>query len=205
MGTVYHGIPKDLLKFVEKPVGKPYLVFLGRIDPTKQPDWAIQSGKGIWPKKGVVLSLVAVKSGIPLKMAAKVDDYQRAYWEEQIKPMIERNGDLVEFVGEVDDRGKRWGLGGRRGLNGIGPSELLGNALAFLFPINWPEPFGMVLIESMACGTPVIARRTGPVPEAIKRGSFWGFWHSDCGGGHFRPPFRRHRRGGGGRGKSGPN
>ncbi|KAF7631118.1 Glycos_transf_1 domain-containing protein [Meloidogyne graminicola] len=140
IANVYHGIPIDLYKFIEKPnTERPYLAFLGRISDSKLPDWAIQ---------------IAIKAGYHLKMAARFDKGDK-YWEETIKPLIEKNKDIVEFVGEINDKQK---------------NEFLGNALAFLFPINWPEPFGMVMIESMACGTPVIARRTGSVPEVIEDG-----------------------------------
>jgi glycosyltransferase involved in cell wall biosynthesis len=135
-GTVHHGLPPDLYSFREKP-GR-YLVFLGRVSPEKCPDAAIR---------------VAIRAGIPLRIAAKVDRPDRRYFEEVVRPLLDHP--LVEFLGEVDDRDK---------------AALLGDALALLFPIDWPEPFGMVLIESLACGTPVIARRRGSVPEIITDG-----------------------------------
>ncbi|HVR61942.1 MAG TPA: glycosyltransferase family 4 protein [Polyangia bacterium] len=136
LGTVYHGLPSDLLPFQPRP-GK-YLAFLGRISPEKRPDRAIE---------------LARRTGIPLKMAAKVDDADRVYYESVIKPLMDPG--IVEFVGEITERDK-------------GP--FLGGALALLFLIDWPEPFGLVMIESMACGTPVVACRRGSVPEVIDEG-----------------------------------
>jgi glycosyltransferase involved in cell wall biosynthesis len=97
---------------------------------------------------------VARKAGIPLKIEAKVDDVDREYFKTIIEPMIlESPG--VEFIGEINELQK---------------SEFLGNALALLFTIDWPEPFGLVMIEAMACGTPVIARPFGSVPEVMRDG-----------------------------------
>jgi len=135
-GTVHHGLPPDLYPFREKR-GR-YLVFLGRMSPEKCPDAAIR---------------VAIRAGVPLRIAAKVDGPDRSYFEGVVRPLLDHP--LVEFLGEVDDRDK---------------AELLGDALALLFPIDWPEPFGMVLIEALACGTPVIARPRGSVPEIITDG-----------------------------------
>jgi len=136
LGTVYHGLPRDSLPFRPKPDG--YLAFLGRISPEKRPDCAIE---------------IAAKSRMPLKIAAKVDRADQAYWETEIRPMVEGNPD-VEFIGEIGESDK---------------VRFLGGATALLFPIDWPEPFGLVMIEAMACGTPVIAYRRGSVPEIIEQ------------------------------------
>jgi glycosyltransferase involved in cell wall biosynthesis len=97
---------------------------------------------------------IARQAGLKLKIAAKIDRADRMYWEQRIAPLIESNPE-VEFVGEIDERQK---------------AAFLGNARALLFPIDWPEPFGLVMIEAMACGTPVIAFRCGSVPEVIENG-----------------------------------
>ncbi len=89
---------------------------------------------------------------MPLKIAAKVDQADQAYWEAKIRPMVEDHPD-VEFIGEIGEADK---------------ARFLGRAAALLFPIDWPEPFGLVMIEAMACGTPVIAYRRGSVPEVIE-------------------------------------
>jgi len=135
-GTVYHGLPENLYSFHEKPGG--YLAFLGRISPEKRVDRAID---------------VARRSGMKLKIAAKVDRVDQEYFEREIKPLL--NDPLVEFIGEIGEDEK---------------NEFLGNAYALLFPIDWPEPFGMVMIEAMACGTPVIAYRNGSVLEVMVDG-----------------------------------
>jgi glycosyltransferase involved in cell wall biosynthesis len=96
---------------------------------------------------------IARRAGIRLVMAAKVSELDRAYFEQVIAPMLKGSG--VEFIGEVGEQEK---------------PKLFGDALAMLFPIDWPEPFGLVMIESMACGTPVIAMRRGSVPEVIDEG-----------------------------------
>jgi glycosyltransferase involved in cell wall biosynthesis len=134
--TVYHGLPEDLYTFREKP-GK-YLAFLGRISKEKRVDRAIR---------------IARRTGFEIKIAAKVDDTDREYFEDVIEPMLK--DPLADYVGEIGEGEK---------------NEFLGNAQALLFPIDWPEPFGMVLIEAMACGTPVIAYRNGSVPEVIEHG-----------------------------------
>ena len=145
-GTIYHGLPRDLLRFNASPSGG-YLAFLGRISPEKRPDRAIE---------------IASRAGAKLKIAAKIDRADQAYWDDVIKPMIAAFPN-VEFVGEIGEREK---------------VDFLGNADALLFPIDWPEPFGLVTIEAMACGTPVIAFRRGSTPEIIDDG-VTGFLVSD--------------------------
>jgi glycosyltransferase involved in cell wall biosynthesis len=133
MATVHHGLPPELFTFRERP-GK-YLAFLGRISPEKRPDRAIA---------------IARRAGVPLKMAAKVDRVDQAYFDQCIGPLLAGGG--VEFVGEIADDDK---------------DRFLGEALGVLFPIDWPEPFGLVMVEAMACGTPVVAYRCGSVPEVM--------------------------------------
>ena len=135
--TVPHGMPATLL--TPQPVKQEYGAFLGRIAPEKGVDRAIR---------------IAGKAGLKLKIAAKVDNADKYYYDTLIKPLIEGNPD-VEFIGEINDAQK---------------PEFLSGAHALLFPIDWPEPFGLVMIEAMACGTPVIAFNNGSVPEVIDPG-----------------------------------
>jgi glycosyltransferase involved in cell wall biosynthesis len=108
----------------------------------------------IAPEKGLDRAIhIARECGIPLKIAAKVDKVDHEYYEERIRPLID--GKDVEYIGEINDRQK--------------PAFLSG-AIALLVPIDWPEPFGLVMIEAMACGTPVIAFNRGSVPEIIEDG-----------------------------------
>jgi glycosyltransferase involved in cell wall biosynthesis len=108
----------------------------------------------ISPEKRVDRAIeIAKKLSMPLKIAAKVDGADRVYYEREIKSLL--NTPNVEFVGEINEQQK---------------GEFLGNAYAYLFPIDWPEPFGLTMIESMACGTPTIAFRCGSVPEVITNG-----------------------------------
>jgi glycosyltransferase involved in cell wall biosynthesis len=88
-----------------------------------------------------------------LRIAAKIDPVDQEYFNEKIEPLL--RDPLIEFVGEINEAQK---------------DDFLGNALAYLFPINWPEPFGITMIEAMACGTPVIAMRHGSVPEVVADG-----------------------------------
>ncbi|SRR5690349_1966365 len=116
----------------------------------------------IAPVKGTHLAIAAAKkAGIPLKIAGEVQPLFRNYFEEQIEPHID--GHAVEYVGEADLAAK---------------NELLGNALAMLFPIQWDEPFGLVMTEAMACGTPVIAMPGGSVPEIVRDGVSGWVCHS---------------------------
>ena len=137
LATIPHGLAADSYGFKAVPE-RPYLAFLGRISPEKRPDRAIE---------------IAKRAGIRLKIAAKVDRVDSAYFQEKIEPLLD--DPLVEFIGEIGDDEK---------------SEFLGNAKALLFPIDWPEPFGLVMIEAMACGTPVVAWRCGSVPEVVEHG-----------------------------------
>lgn len=132
-GNVYHGLPGDALELGQGS-GK-YLAFLGRISPEKRADRAIE---------------MALRLGMPLKIAAKIDRVDREYYEQTIKPLLAHPG--IEYIGEIAESEK---------------SAFLGNALAYLFPIDWPEPFGLTMIEAMACGTPTVAFKCGSVPEVL--------------------------------------
>ena len=136
--TIHHGLPPKLLRLHPQP-GQ-YLGFLGRISPEKRPDRAIE---------------LARRTGFPLKIAAKVDRADKEYFEAKIRPLLDQNKKVVEYIGEIGEGDK---------------DEFLGNAAGLLFPIDWPEPFGLVMIEAMACGTPVVAWRGGSVPEIIEPG-----------------------------------
>jgi glycosyltransferase involved in cell wall biosynthesis len=137
VGTVHHGLPGDLLRPNFAPEG--YLAFLGRIAPEKGPEAAIR---------------LARAAQLKLKIAAKVDKADEAYFEAKVRPLID--GTEIEYIGEIDEDQK---------------SAFLGNAAGLLFPISWPEPFGLVLIEAFACGTPVLAFRSGSVPEIVEHGA----------------------------------
>jgi glycosyltransferase involved in cell wall biosynthesis len=134
--TVYHGLPIEL--HCPAATRGNYVAFLGRISPEKRPDRAIAIARAL---------------GIPLKIAAKVDRADEAYFRTKIEPLLDGPG--VEFIGEINERQK---------------GQFLGEAQALLFPVDWPEPFGLSMIEAMACGTPVLAFRCGSVPEIIDEG-----------------------------------
>ena len=135
VATVLHGLPQNLLR---KGPGGDYLAFLGRISPEKAPDAAIR---------------IAALSGMPLKIAAKVDKVDQEYFKTKIEPLLSTAN--VEFIGEIGEHQK---------------SDFLGHAAALVFPIAWREPFGLVMIEAMACGTPVVAFNNGSVPEVLEDG-----------------------------------
>ncbi|MBW8758176.1 MAG: glycosyltransferase family 4 protein [Burkholderiales bacterium] len=136
LATVHHGLPEALYRFHPR-VGD-YFAFVGRISPEKRVDRAIR---------------VAQAAGVPLRIAAKVDRVDQAYFEREIRPLLA--DPLIHFEGELCEDDK---------------DEFIGNARALLFPIDWPEPFGLVMIEALACGTPVIAWRCGSVPEVLDQG-----------------------------------
>jgi glycosyltransferase involved in cell wall biosynthesis len=136
LAPVHHGLPTDLHRFQPEPAG--YLAFLGRICPEKRLDRAIE---------------IALRADRPLKIAAKVDRADRAYFNAAIRPLLQHP--LVEYLGEIGEQEK---------------GDFLGQAQALLFPIDWPEPFGLVMIEALACGTPVIAYPHGSVPEVLEHG-----------------------------------
>ncbi|HEU5467722.1 MAG TPA: glycosyltransferase, partial [Steroidobacteraceae bacterium] len=147
LATVYHGLPQDLYEYYAAPGA--YLAFLGRISPEKRVDRAIEIAKEV---------------GIPLKIAAKVDDVDQAYFDTYMKPLMQHP--LIEYVGEIGEGEKQ---------------EFLGCATGLLFPIDWEEPFGLVMIEALACGTPVVAYRRGSVPEVLIDGET-GFIVADVAG-----------------------
>ena len=134
--TVYHGYPSSCFEYNDQPGD--YFLYLGRFSEEKKPEEAIRLAKAC---------------RIPLKIAAKIDPSERAYFENRVRPLLDHP--LIDYVGEVDDRQKR---------------ELLKNAKALLNTIDWPEPFGLVMIEALASGTPVIVRKCGSAPEIIING-----------------------------------
>jgi len=135
--TVHHGL--DLGDVYELGSGDPgYLVFLGRIAPEKDPVTAIR---------------VATKAGVHLKIAARVDEGDRDYFDSEVRPLLDHP--LVEWIGQQDNMEK---------------NRLLGGARALLMPIDWDEPFGLTFIEALACGTPVISRPRGSLPEIVRHG-----------------------------------
>jgi glycosyltransferase involved in cell wall biosynthesis len=138
LATVYNGINVDSFKFHPQPDQPAYLAFLGRMSPEKGPHHAIA---------------IAKRTGIPLKMAGKVDVVDRQFFDEEIAPHID--GEFIQFQGEA---------------NHVQKNELMGRAIATLFPITWREPFGLVMVEALAAGSPVIAMPLGSVPEVIADG-----------------------------------
>lgn len=136
--TVYNGIDPEVYPFQETPTQPPYLAFVGRLSPEKGPEGAIK---------------IARATGLPLKMAGKVDVVDQEYYNETLKPLID--GEQIQYLGEVSHEEK---------------VQLLRNATVTLFPITWREPFGLVMIESMATGTPVVGMALGAVPEVIAHG-----------------------------------
>jgi glycosyltransferase involved in cell wall biosynthesis len=138
VATVYNGVDANNHTFFPTPDEPAYLAFLGRMSPEKGPHHAIE---------------IAKATGIPLKMAGKVDPVDEDYFNCQILPQID--GVQIQFLGEADRYQK---------------NDLMGRAIATLFPITWREPFGLVLIESMAAGTPIIAMNLGSVPEIVLDG-----------------------------------
>lgn len=145
VATVYHGL--DLHEHTFRPQRGRYLAFLGRIS----------------PEKGVAAAIrIAIRAGMPIRIAARMplprtdDPASRrdwAYYHDEVQPLLQ--GPDVELIGQVGGKQK---------------DEFLGNAAALLFPINWPEPFGLVMPEALACGTPVLALRAGSVPEVLEDG-----------------------------------
>jgi glycosyltransferase involved in cell wall biosynthesis len=136
LGVCPNGIPADEFPFSATPGD--YLAFVGRMSPEKGPLAAIE---------------VAERTGLPLKLVAKVNDWEREYFDVEVKPRL--RPPAIEYLGELDEGAKR---------------DLLLGALTLLFPITWDEPFGMVMIEAMAVGTPVLAFRHGAVSEVVDEG-----------------------------------
>lgn len=145
--TVLHGMPPEL--YQESVTGGEYLAFLGRVSPEKGLEQAIK---------------IAAAAGMELRIAAKVDRGDQAYFEEVIQPLLTLPG--IKFIGEISEAQKNAFLAGAR---------------ALLFPIEWDEPFGMVMMEAMACGTPVIAHPRGSVLQVLEDG-ITGFIVSDLAG-----------------------
>src|SRR5439155_18640429 len=141
VGTVHHGLAREVCPFnpaFNDSARGSYFAFLGRVSPEKGLERAIE---------------IARRAGARLRIAAKVDPADEAYFRSEIMPLVATPG--VEFVGELTEAQK---------------PAFLGNATALIFPIDWPEPFGLAMIEAMSCGTPVIAWPQGAVPEVVEHG-----------------------------------
>jgi glycosyltransferase involved in cell wall biosynthesis len=140
VGTVYHGLPAEICP-------------LNPAAPRGAGRYLAFLGR-VSPEKGLDRAIeIARRSDVRLRIAAKVDKEDEHYWREYLVPLL--RDPRMEFIGEVDEASK---------------PAFLGNATALLFPINWPEPFGLAMIEAMSCGTPVIAWRHGAVPEIVEDG-----------------------------------
>lgn len=138
VATVYNGIDVNSHQFFPQADQPPYLAFLARMSPEKGPHHAIT---------------IAKATGLPLKMAGKIDPVDVEYFETEIRPLVD--GEQIQFLGEANHAQK---------------NQLMGRAIATLCPITWREPFGLVMVESMAAGTPVIAMRLGSTPEIVRPG-----------------------------------
>lgn len=146
VATVYNGIDPSTYEFHPEPDNPPYLAFFGRISPEKGPQLAIELAK---------------RTGWKLIMAGKVDRADQAFYEREVKPLID--GEQIVYVGEANHAQK---------------SEIMGGAVATLCLLTWEEPFGLVMPESMVCGTPVIAMARGSAPELIVHGKTGFLCHS---------------------------
>lgn len=144
--TIYNGIKIEDYNFQAEANHPPYLAFVGRISPEKGPHHAIA---------------IAKASGLPLKMAGKVDGVDQAYYQTEIQPLLDHS--QIQYLGEIDHDQK---------------VALLAGAGATLFPITWREPFGLVMIESLVTGTPVVGMALGSVPEVIDHGETGFVCHS---------------------------
>jgi glycosyltransferase involved in cell wall biosynthesis len=141
VATVYHGLPEPVCPYNPAPRGPHGTSYVAFL------------GR-VSPEKGLERAIeIARRAGQRLRIAAKVDRTEENYWRTRIAPLV--SDPLIEFIGEVNEEQK---------------PALLGNATALLFPINWPEPFGLAMIEAMSCGTPVIAWPHGSVPEIVEHG-----------------------------------
>jgi glycosyltransferase involved in cell wall biosynthesis len=140
--TIHHGLPPTLLPYNPSP------------RPMNDGGYLAFLGR-ISPEKRPDRAIeIAIRTGQRLKIAAKIDRVDEEYWTTMIKPMVDRSP-LIDYIGEIDESQKAAFLGGATGL---------------LFPIDWPEPFGLVMIEAMSCGTPVLAYGCGSVPEILRDG-----------------------------------